>query len=58
VAFIFYVVILGQLRNPQAFSAELPQLLENDLRPSVVFFNRTVDLDHLILQLAHIPDAL
>src|ERR1700677_4602189 len=58
VAFLFDVIILGQLRNPQSPAAELSQLLQNNLGPSVVLFHRTMNLDHLILQLAHIPDAL
>jgi hypothetical protein len=36
----------------------LPQLLENNLGPSVIFFYRTMNLNHLILQLTHIPNAL
>jgi hypothetical protein len=57
VALVFYVVILRQAWNPQALSTELPQLLEHNLGPSVVLFHRTMNFDHFILQLAHVPDA-
>jgi len=57
VPLVFYVVILWKFRNPQAIPAQLPQLLENNFGASVVFFDRAVHFDHLILQLTHIANA-
>lgn len=57
VALVFHVKILWQRWNPQTRAPELPQLLQNNLGPPIVLFDRAVDLDHLILQLADIADV-
>jgi len=57
-ALILNVKIFRKRWNAQARPAKLPQLIKHNLSPSVVFLHRPMDLDHLVLQLADVSNAL